>query len=145
MPWIQLSFVTERDHVPLVEAALENAGALAVTLRDASGEPLLEPPPGATPLWGQVNLTALFPDDPQALVTVQDLSRSLTTHIGAASRLERIQDQVWERVWMDDFAPARFGRRLWVCPRGRSVSNPNATVVELDPVLGRVHPLRPDG
>lgn len=135
MPWIQISFVVERDRVSLFEAVLENAGALSVTLGDAADEPQLEPPPGATPLWNQVKLTALFPDEPQSLAAVQELSRSLAVGLGAEPRLERIQDRVWERIWMEDFRPARFGRRLWVCPRGQTAGDPDAVVVELDPGL----------
>jgi len=135
MPWLQISFVTQRSRVPLIEAALENAGALAVTLGDAGDEPQLEPLPGTMPLWDQVQLSALFPDEPQALATAQALSQSLASRLSIEPRLERIQDQVWERVWLDDFAPTRFGRRLWVCPRGQSADDPDAVVVELDPGL----------
>lgn len=135
MAWIQISFVVEQDHVPLIETAMENAGALAVTLGDAADEPQLEPPPGTTPLWRRVRLTALYPDQPQALATALALSRSLAGHLGVKPRLERIEDRIWERTWQDDFVPARFGRRLWICPRGQSTDAPDAVVVELDPGL----------
>jgi len=135
MPWIQISFVVEQDRLALVETALESAGTLALTLGDAADEPQLEPPPGTTPLWHRIELTALFPDEPQTLARVQNLSRILVVHSSAEPRLARIRDQVWERAWMDDFAPARFGRRLWICPKGRSVSDADAVVVELDPGL----------
>lgn len=135
MPWINVTFRSDRERAALIEAALENAGALAVTLGDAADDPQLEPLPGATPLWHQVTLTALFPDEPQALATAQALSRSLAADLSAKPRFERIEDQVWERAWLDDFVPARFGRRLWICPRGQSADDPNAVVVELDPGL----------
>lgn len=135
MTWLQVTLSTDRERAPLIEAALENAGALAVTLGDAADEPQLEPPPGATPLWSQVTLTALFPDEPQALANAQSLTQSLVAVLTATPRFERLQDQVWERVWLKDFAPARFGRRLWICPRGRRADDPGAVVVELDPGL----------
>lgn len=135
MPWIQATFCSDSERASLIEAVLENAGALAVTLGDAADDPQLEPPPGTMPLWRHVTLTALFPDEPQAYVTAQALSLSLSGHLSAEPRIERIQDQVWERVWMADFAPARFGRRLWICPRDRSVDHPDAVVVKLDPGL----------
>ena len=28
-------------------------------------------------------------------------------------------DRAWEREWLRDFRPMRFGRRLWVCPGGQ--------------------------
>ncbi len=135
MAWIQISFVVEQDRVPLLEAALENTGALAVTLGDAADEPQFEPSPGTIPLWHQVQLTALYPDQPQALATALILSRFLAVHLSAEPRLERIEDRIWEQAWLDDFAPARFGQRLWICPRGQSAEDPDAVVVELDPGL----------
>lgn len=135
MPWIQVTFSTDRERAPLIEAALENTGALAVTLLDAGDEPQLEPPPGSTPLWCEVTLTALFPDEPQALSAARELSRALSKQLTAEPRFERLQDQAWERAWLKDFAPTRFGRRLWVCPRGQAAQGPEAVVVELDPGL----------
>jgi len=135
MAWIRISIVVEQDRVPLLEAALENAGALAVTLGDAADEPQFEPPPSTTPLWCRVRLTALYPDQPQALATALALSRSLAAHLSAEARLEQVEDRIWERAWLDDFAPARFGRRLWIYPKGQSAEDPDAVVVELDPGL----------
>jgi ribosomal protein L11 methyltransferase len=135
MPWIQITLCTDRERVPLIEAAMENAGALAVTLGDAADEPQLEPPPGTTPLWSQVTVTALFPDEPGALAAANALSQSVAGQLSAKPLLERIEDQPWERAWLDDFVPARFGSRLWICPRGQPAGDPSAVVVELDPGL----------
>jgi len=49
--------------------------------------------------------------------------------------VERLADQVWERVWMDDFHLMRFGQRLWIAPEGQNPENPTAIVVQLDPGL----------
>jgi ribosomal protein L11 methyltransferase len=135
LPWLQISFLVGRDCVPLIETAMTDAGAMAVTLGDAGDEPQLEPPPGTTPLWDRVKLTALFPDEPEACPRLWELSRSLAARFGTEPHLERMEDQVWERVWMDDLVPLRFGERLWVAPRGQSVPASDAVVVELDPGL----------
>ena len=47
----------------LLNAAMSEAGASAITLQDAEDQPLYEPPPGATPLWQQNRLIALFDAD----------------------------------------------------------------------------------
>ena len=135
MPWIQISLVVDKVSAPLIETAFVNAGALALTLVDAADEPQIEPPPGTTPLWPRIRLTALFPDAPPALANVQALVETLAPQPSLEPRIERIQDQAWERVWLDDFVPARFGQRLWVCPKGRSSNDPEAVTVELDPGL----------
>lgn len=135
MPWLQLILTTDREQAPLIEAALENAGALAVTLGDAGDEPQLEPDPGATPLWGQVTLTALFEDRPEPRERAEALARNLAGHLSAPPRLEALDDQPWERAWLADFRPTRFGQRLWVCPRGQPPGHAGAVIVELDPGL----------
>ena len=137
MPWLQITLATDREHATLLEAALENIGALAVTLGDAGDEPQLEPPPGATPLWGQVLVTALFEPDAASRQDAEALIASLAGHLAAPPRYERIEDQAWEHTWRDDFAPTRFGERLWVCPRGERPADepPDQVIVELDPGL----------
>jgi len=34
---------------------------------------------------------------------------------------------------MDGFGPMRFGRRLWICPRGGTIDQNDAIIVSLDP------------
>ncbi len=135
MPWIQISFTVEQGRAPLLEAALENAGALAVTLGDAGDDPQLEPPPGAMPLWEGVKVTALFADEPGTETQVAKLADGLGALALAAPTVERIEDRAWERVWLDDFSPTRFGRRLWVCPQGQPPGDPGGIAVDLDPGL----------
>src|SRR5476649_683614 len=68
MPFLELTLhCTQSDH-PRVEAALEELGALSVTLMDADAatpdeRAILEPGVGAMPLWAALTLTALFVED----------------------------------------------------------------------------------
>lgn len=135
MPWLQIRFSVPRDQAPLLEAAIEGAGALAVTLDDAGDDPLLEPAPGTLPLWRGVRVTGLFEDDPESAKLVQDLAARLCAQGAPSPAIERLEDRRWERVWLDDFRPTRFGRRLWVCPQGQPAPDPEAVVVDLDPGL----------
>ncbi len=135
MSWLQLSLTVDQDQAPLLEAALENAGALAVTLGDAGDDPQLEPPPGAMPLWQAVQLRALFADDAAGAEQVQTLAVSLAALNLTTPLIEQIAYRAWERVWLEDFRPTRFGRRLWVCPVGQPAEDPDAVVVNLDPGL----------
>jgi ribosomal protein L11 methyltransferase len=48
---------------------------------------------------------------------------------------ETLDDQVWERAWMDDFAPMRFGERLWIVPSWSESPDPGAVNLKLDPGL----------
>jgi ribosomal protein L11 methyltransferase len=84
-------------------------------------------------LWPTVRLRALFQEDadPRAIEAglVELLPR--TTLL----RFEVLEDRPWEREWLRDFHPMRFGRRLWVCPDGQAADDANAVRVALDPGL----------
>lgn len=124
MPWLQLTLTADQDRAALLAAALENAGALAVTLGDAADDPLLEPPPGTMPLWDAVRLLALFDDDADGAARVAALTAELAHLSLTAPRVEHLADRAWERVWLDEFRPTRFGRRLWISPVGQWAGPP---------------------
>ncbi|MBZ2190038.1 50S ribosomal protein L11 methyltransferase [Alcanivorax sp. JB21] len=134
MPWLQLHIPSTADAAEQVEDALMALGANAVTLSDAADQPLFEPPPGATPLWRETVVSALFPADADE----QTLLAGLIAALGAAPadyRFEPLADQVWERAWMDDFKPMQFGERLWIVPSWAEPLTGNAVNLRLDPGL----------
>jgi ribosomal protein L11 methyltransferase len=144
MAWLQLALIATREQVALLETVLEAAGALAVTLDDPAGtatdpQPsttdLLEPAPGAMPLWALVRLTALFADQPEARVPAEQVARVLQPALAAPVQWQRLADQVWERTWLEHWQPRCFGSRLWVCPHHQAPEDPTAVVVKLDPGL----------
>lgn len=134
MPFLELSIDIGREDSGAFEEACFASGALSVTLADAADDPVLEPAPGATPLWPSVRLSALFPGDTDAAALVATLSGRTGL---AAGRLELrpLPDRAWEREWLRDFHPMQFGRRLWISPGGQRVGDPEAVVLELDPGL----------
>jgi ribosomal protein L11 methyltransferase len=141
MAWLQLALVADREQVALIEAALENGGALAVTIDDAADdptpEPILEPAPNATPLWRQVRITALFSDDPQGTMLAQQAADSLGPQSLAPPLVTSLDDRPWERVWLEELEPMRFGRRLWICPHGQrpDAADADSVIIDLDPGL----------
>jgi ribosomal protein L11 methyltransferase len=104
-----------------------------VTLEDAADDPVLEPAPGETPLWPTVVVKAVFGAEADADVIAACLAQALPG--SPRPRLETLPDKAWEREWLRDFRPMRFGRRLWVCPGGLPAGAPDAVRIELDPGL----------
>ncbi len=134
MPFHQLLIeLGHADPGPAEQACLAT-GAIALGFADAGDHPLLEPAPGAMPLWPQVRLLALYPDatDPRMVAATLTAVLGLGTE---AIRIERLEDRAWEREWLKDFRPMRFGRRLWVCPGGQRGGSADAIELELDPGL----------
>jgi ribosomal protein L11 methyltransferase len=133
MPHLQLTVdLGAADPAP-VEAALSALGAASVTLEDLADDPVLEPGPGETPLWPTVRIRAIFDPHADRAVIGAELAKYLPE--ATPSRFDVLEDRPWEREWLRDFHPMRFGRRLWVCPDGQPAGDPDAIRVALDPGL----------
>lgn len=137
MAWIELSLTIHSDQQERIELALEDLGALSVTLLDAEDHPIFEPRPGETPVWPTIKLAALFDvavDRPGLVHALTDLVPDI-----APDQIDfrDVEDADWVRAWMDTFQPMQFGRRLWIYPW--TVEPPqdagDAVVVRLDPGL----------
>lgn len=131
--WYQLQIEQcHRDEVEQLTEALEDNGALSISLTDKHDDPVLEPAPGTTPLWPDVVITALY-TEPADAETAMLLLKAQSPHLNLS--IQELADQDWERVWMDDFQPLCFGERLWVCPSWMEPPAPDAVNLILDPGL----------
>ena len=126
------------DLVSLDPQAAEEAcwacGASAVTFVDARDDAVLEPLPGEFRLWPRTLLKCLFVQAHDA----PGIRRALAAALGLDPDLigvHELAERVWEREWLRDSHPLRFGRRLWICPHHERVTEPGAVVVALDPGL----------
>ncbi len=144
MPYLQITLPCTEAHQPRYERALEDVGVLAVTLQDAhldaaDEQAIFEPGVGEVPLWHEMQLTALFDADTDALVLLAALETIDPELDWTRLRFEKIEDQNWERAWLDQFHPMRFGKRTWIVPWNHDLpaeaNNPDAAVVRLDPGL----------
>lgn len=133
MSWLQVKVDTDAERAGAIEEALTGAGAVSITYEDAGETPLLEPEPGTMPLWSTLRLVALFPGDTEPA----HVTAALADEGGwpGEPRFERLPDRDWERAWLDDWRPLRFGRRLWVAPLEATVDADDAVIVRLDPGL----------
>ena len=119
-----------------VENLLREHGALAITYSDAGGDPILEPAPGETPLWRRSRITGLF-DASADFDRLRDaLAQSFGLERLPRHRAEALEDRDWEREWLRDFHPMRFGRRLLVRPHAEpGADREDLVVLRLDPGL----------
>jgi ribosomal protein L11 methyltransferase len=135
MDWRQ--FVMDLGPLPAaaVESVFARHGAHAVTLSDAGDDPVLEPGRGETPLWPETRITGLFTPDTDFESLRADLRRSFDLRQLPPHVVEDLAERAWEREWLKDFRPMRFGRRLWICPAGQQPDAADAVIVRLDPGL----------
>lgn len=134
MGWQQLHFTTDASTARQLQQLLEDAEVAAVTLSDAGDEPVLEPRPGTMPLWQDTVVTALLTEQQEPQQLLANL-RTQLEHPLPEPRVETLPDQAWERSWMDDFEPMRFGERLWIVPSWCATPEPEAVNLHLDPGL----------
>jgi len=144
MPFLELTVRCPQPEQPRREHALEDVGALAVTLLDADAgttdeQAILEPGVGETPLWEEVALSALFPHDADGLLLLAALDAFDPALDWTGASFRQVADQDWERAWMDQYAPLRFGTRTWIVPWNHALPEAadadDAAVVRLDPGL----------
>lgn len=138
MPWIQLQIPADPDNADQLEDLLMEMGAEAVSMEDAADQPLYEPDPGTTPLWHQTSVTGLFGserDIEELCAAVKDAWHQQTQQSLPDIDVTLVEDKDWEREWMDDFKPLRFGERLWIVPSWHDAPDPHAANLLLDPGL----------
>ncbi|PTN56269.1 50S ribosomal protein L11 methyltransferase [Stenotrophomonas panacihumi] len=144
MPFLELTMRCTEATQPRYENALEDVGAVAVTLLDADADTsneqaILEPGVGQTPLWDSLVLTALFPDDTDALALLAALEAFDPGLDWAQVTFRQVADEDWERAWLDQFQPMQFGARTFIVPWNHELPEeartPDAAVVRLDPGL----------
>jgi ribosomal protein L11 methyltransferase len=141
MPFLELTLTIRSEQQPRVEEALEDIGALSVTLQDADAETpdeqaIFEPGVGELPLWPTITLNALFDEHTDRRGLTEALGELLPWLEPDQVQYRDIADQDWERAWMDTFKPMQFGRRLWIYPWNiEPPADDDAVVVRLDPGL----------
>jgi Ribosomal protein L11 methylase len=144
MPYLELTLRCSETTQPRYENALEDVGALAVTMLDAEADTsneraILEPGVGETPLWNELVLSALFPADADPLVLLAALEAFDEGLDWSGASFRKVEDEDWERAWLDTFKPMSFGHRTWIVPWNHELpedaQGADAAIVRLDPGL----------
>ncbi|MFJ5484841.1 50S ribosomal protein L11 methyltransferase [Pectobacterium actinidiae] len=135
MPWIQLKINTSGKVAEQLGDVMMESGAVSVTFQDTHDNPVFEPLPGETRLWGDTDAIALYDAETDMGAVIAILEQEPLLGAGFKHKIEQLEDKDWEREWMDNFHPMQFGKRLWICPSWREIPDPNAVNVMLDPGL----------
>ena len=129
----EISVRLQRHQYLATEILLDELGAVSISVVDAEDDPIFVEAVDETPLWHHLTLTALFTDD-VALPTLQT-----TIEIALAAPVEftkrAVQDQDWQKKWMQNLQATQVSERLWVCPSWLTSPDPFAINIQLDPGL----------
>ena len=135
MNWQQLKIQIIPEHVDFIEPQLLAAGAVSITYLDAEDQPVFQEELDSTPLWDSLVLCALFEETTELGELLSWLGSNASIVNRASLEVEKIEDQAWERSWMDNFSAMQFGEKLWICPSWQEPPDPTATNIMLDPGL----------
>ncbi len=141
MPFLELSIACKSSEEARVEAALNELGALSVTLLDAADaeneRAILEPGVGETPLWQDITLLALFEHGTHEALLLHALDAYDEGIDWQQAQFTVVEDQDWERAWLDQFKPMQFGTRTWIIPwhMQAPAEAEHAVIIRLDPGL----------
>lgn len=135
MAWHQFSVTTDINTAPELSDFFSNLGAVSVTYMDAEDQPVYEPPPGETQIWEHTRVIALFELEIEPELVKTLVFKQFQQHPLQDWLQELIEDQAWERAWMEHYQPMKFGERLWVCPTGQERREDGCICMTLDPGL----------
>jgi len=133
--WLQLVCYTQDQHAETIESAMEEFNALSITLQDKFDTPVLEPLPGEVRLWKDLIITALFDYDTDLNPLSDLLNKNSKAWNIDKFDIETVEDQDWERVWMKDYHPMKFGENLWIYPSNYDIPEDDSIKILLDPGL----------
>ncbi len=135
MGWHQLSVIADKTTAPSIADFFNTLGAVSVTYMDAEDHPVYEPAPGETRIWDNTKIIALFETDTKPELVKKLLFTEFSEPLISNWHQEFLDDQVWERTWMEFFQPMKFANRLWVCPTGQEITESETVCMTLDPGL----------
>ncbi len=135
MAWIQIKINATKGSAESISNHLMATGSASVTFIDTKDTPIFEPKPGQVKYWSETTVIGLYDasHDMQSVIDYLKAQREFEQDI--SYKIEQLEDKDWEREWMDNFHPIKFGERLWICPSWRDIPDPDAVNVLLDPGL----------
>ena len=136
MSWLLLQWQLRSDQITRAETLLNDHGAVAVVLESLADEVVLEPDPGATPMWTEVHLKAFFPLDLNVAelgAALKDLDPEVHDHC----EFDFVAEQDWQAALQQHAVEQEFAGRLWLLPKSaaQSAHRDGAACLFLDPGL----------
>ena len=135
MAWLQISITTDENTAPQIADFFSDTGALSVTYLDAEDVPIYEPALNETKIWCKTIVIALYELDAEPELIHAALFNQFAAPLLNDWKAEVLEDQDWERAWMEYYQPMKFADKLWVCPTGQENYELGTVCLTLDPGL----------
>jgi len=135
MPWCKFTINLGKYDSEAIEKIFKNFNVCSITYSNAGNNPVFARELGETKLWTESSITGIFPDNLDQKKFKKSLTNALSVSKLINFKFETLEDRIWEREWLKDFKPMKFGKHLWVHPTEHITQEENKTIVYLDPGL----------
>lgn len=135
--WLQIIFEVSKCDINIVEQYLINAGAIIVTLSNATSEDteVLEPLLGQILTWPYTKVSGIFNQYPDMFL-INNLKKDIKYNNYYFNYIN-ITDQEWLAKYNQTLVPMKFGRRLWIYPKNYILPpNQKKVPIFIEPGIG---------
>jgi len=132
MPWLQIKLRASNEEAPAVAEALEECGAIAVTIAAANDEALFDTSTPEARLWQQSWVNGLFPEYTDVATVAHAVAQRLECGALPALEIDLLADQDWAQAWKAHYRPLHIAPRFWICPTWCEPPDPLAVNIMLD-------------
>jgi ribosomal protein L11 methyltransferase len=132
MAWRELRFVCDAALADTISDALLEAGALSVSVEDASAgtadeKPLFgEPGSAIDARWHSNAIVALVEEGADAGEIIAEATQAAGLSAAPAFTSINVAEQDWVRLTQSQFDPIRISERLWIVPSWHTAPDPKA-------------------
>ncbi len=139
MAWQSLSLFVDAATADALGDALQEVGALSISVTDAAAgtdeEHALFGEPGSEPeaLWSQCELIVLFERNADVQGALGAACKQLNIPTPEKFTLSIVEEQDWVRLTQAQFDPIKISPRLWIVPTWHDAVDANAINIALDP------------
>jgi ribosomal protein L11 methyltransferase len=131
--WLRVRFRVGRTLAEPLNLALEEAGAIAVSIEGREDEHVLQAATEETALWEECTVTGLFAGDSDLPALVSKLREQLAPASLPEPLVEPLADSDWAESWKEHYHPFLVAPGIWICPSWLSPPDPDAVTLLLDP------------
>ena len=133
--WLRLQFRVDACYFDELADLLEACLALSVSIENDGEDEFFEVAFPQKPTWKKIRVSALFHDTVDSTAIINFVNDTLFPDNPVPVIAQRMQDQDWVRVWLDQFKPIEVTEDLWIVPSWLEVRQKNATNIRIDPGL----------
>ncbi len=133
--WLRIQFRVDASYFDELTNLLEACLAISVSIENDGEDEFFEIAFPGKPTWKKIRVSALFYDSVDSQVIIDFINKALFEKTPVPAIVEKMQDQDWVRVWLEQFQPIHIAQDLWIVPSWLEAPETKAKNLKIDPGL----------